>query len=359
MSHVEESEQMEPVRLGVIGCGVIGTVNLKNAMESEFIDVVAAADLRVERREAAQEAGVPRVYEDGRDLLDDDPDVEAAIIAFPAMGRTAMALRAFARGKHVLIEKPVAMNAAEVKTMIAARGDLVAACFSSRMRASSSAEAATELVASGELGKLRMLHVRVHTEGGPPTGKEPPPWRESFSMNAGGILTNWSCYDMDYILGIAGWSFRPRTVLAQTWPCVPQFRHHVAPESDADSYFSAFVAGEDGYVLSIERGEFMPAHSEAAWQIVGTKGSLTLSMSSSKDTKIVHDDTSSEEGVVSRTIWEGDDAPGGNPRVIDDFALAVREGRPPLTSLENALVIAQIMDAIYESAAKGAAVEVS
>ncbi len=350
---------MEPLKLGVIGCGVIGSVNLKNAMESDLIDVVAAADLRVERREAAHELGVPRIYEDGRDLLDEDPDVEAVIIAFPAMGRTAMALRAFARGKHVLIEKPVAMNAAEVRTMIAARGALVAGCLSSRMRAFDAAEAATELVVSGALGKLRLLHVRVLVEAGPPTGKEPPPWRESFSMNAGGILTNWSCYDMDYILGIAGWSFRPKTVLAQTWPCVPQFRDRVAPESDADSYFSAFVLGEDGCVLSIERGEFMPAHSEAAWQIVGTEGSLTLSMSSSKDTKIVHDDTSSEEGVVSRTIWEGkEDSPGGNPRVIEDFALAVREGRAPLTSLENALVIAQITDAIYESAAKGAAVEI-
>jgi UDP-N-acetyl-2-amino-2-deoxyglucuronate dehydrogenase len=351
---------MEPVKLGVIGCGVIGSVNLRDAMESELTEVVAAADLRVERREWAQEQGVPRVYEDGRDLLDEDPEVEAVIVAFPAAGRTAMVLRAFARGKHVIDEKPVAMNAREVETMIGAQGDLVAGCFSARMRAFDSAEAATKLVASGALGDLRMLHVRVHVEAGPPTEKAPPPWRESFSMNAGGILTNWSCYDMDYILGIAGWSFRPRTALAQTWPCVPQFRDHVAPESDADSYFAALVVGEGGTVLSIERGEFMPAHAQSAWQIVGTKGSLTLSMSPGKDTTIVHDDASGEEGVVSRTIWEGDDtSPGGNRRVIEDFALAVREGRPPLTSLENALVIAQITDAIYESAARGTAVEMA
>ena len=112
-----------------------------------------------------------------------------------------------------------------------------------------------------------------------------------------------------------------------------------------------------GVSLSIERGEFMPAHSASAWQIVGTNGSLTLSMTGDEK-RIVHDDTSAEEGVVSKTIWEGDDSGRGNPGVIEDFALAVREEFPPATSLENSLVIAQISDAIYASARLGKAVEV-
>jgi len=59
-----------------------------------------------------------------------------------------------------------------------------------------------------------MLHVRGLIAAGPLTGKEPPPWRESFSMNAGAVPTNWSCYDLDYILGIAGemcaWALCPK-----------------------------------------------------------------------------------------------------------------------------------------------------
>ena len=350
---------MKQVKMGVIGCGVIGSRNLADAMASDLIDVVAAADLRVERREWAEAQGVPRVYEQGRELLDNDPDVEAVIVAFPAAARSAMVLRAFARGKHVLTEKPVAMNAREVQTMIATKGSLVGGCLSSRMRMCESAAAATRLVASGVLGDLRTLHVKVHTAAGPPPGKEPPPWRESFSMNAGGILTNWSCYDMDYILGIAGWTFRPRTVLAQIWPCVPRFRDRVAPESDADGYFTALVRGEDGMVLTIERGEFMPAHAQAAWQIVGTNGSLTLGMTNADGPRIVHDDTSSEEGVISKVVWEGKDpSPNGNPLVIEDFARAIREERPPATSLEHALTMAQITDAIYASAHSGQAVDI-
>ncbi len=349
---------MKPVKLGVIGVGVIGSTNLKDAMNSDQVDVVAAADLRLERREFALEQGVPRVYEDGRDLLDQDDEVEAVIIAFPAMGRTAMALRAFARGKHVLTEKPVAMNAREVETMIEARGDLVAACFSARYRFYEPARVATELVATGALGKLRRLHVRALHSAGPKNDRVPPPWRESFTMNAGGILTNWSCYDLDYILGVAGWNFRPKTVLANWWPCVPQFSHHVAPESDADAHFVAMVTGEDGCVLTIERCEFMPLADEDTWHIVGSDGSLRLRMTPPSDAQIIHDDSAGDDGVVSNVVWEGDSAPGGGALLIDDFAQAIREGREPATNMERALILARIMDGIYASAASGGAVEI-
>ena len=350
---------MEPVKLGVIGCGVIGSVNLQDAQASELTEVVAAADLRVERRQWASERGVPRIYEDGRDLLDQDDEVEAVILAFPAMGRTAMALRAFARGKHALIEKPVAMNSEEVATMIEARGELSAGCMSARFRFTEPARIATELVASGALGQLRMLHVRAHIAAGPPTDRVPPPWRQSFSMNAGGILTNWSCYDLDYILGVTGWYFRPRTVLARTWPCVQQYRHHVAPESDADSYFSAFVLGEDGSALTLERGEFMPCAGASAWQVIGTAGSLRMDMVIGKGSHIIHDDGDEAQGVVPTTLWEGDSAPAGNPLVIEDFARAVREGRQPSTSLERAMTIARITDAIYASSESREAVDLA
>ena len=220
------------------------------------------------------------------------------------------------------------------------------------------ADAATKLVSSGALGPIRSLHFRVHVEAGPPPKSSPPPWRESFSMNAGGILTNWSCYDLDYILGIAGWRFDPRTVLGQYWPCVPTYSDRVAPESDADSYYTALVVGRDGCALTIERGEFMPAHEQAAWQIVGTEGSLSLSMSSSENRKIIHDQANPEGGVTQTVIYEGiDPPPAGNPRVIEDFAEAARGAHAPATGLEQALVIAKISEAVYASAHAGRAID--
>ncbi|MFP4250228.1 MAG: Gfo/Idh/MocA family protein [Armatimonadota bacterium] len=353
---------MDPVKVGVIGCGVIGSRNLETAQASELCEVVAAADLRIERRQwAAKEAKVPRVYEEGRDLIDNDEEVEAVILAFPAGVRGAMAMRALAAGKHVLLEKPVAMNAYEVQTLMEWAGDdLKVGCFSARYRGYESAQVATEFVTGGGLGEIREIYFRCFRSGGPPTGKTPPPWRESFAQNAGGILTNWSCYDLDHVLGICGWTFKPRTVLAQTWRCAKQFRHAVAPESDADAHFTALAIGEDGTALNIERAEFAAREQNEVWEIVGSEGTLYLSMLATGERELVYDDGSNpEDGVVRKSLWKGDDREGGGtPWVIDDFCRAIREDRAPMTSLEQSLVLAQITDAIYESARTGDAVRI-
>jgi len=351
---------MNPVRLGVIGCGVIGRVHLQAAKDFPLIEVAAIADLLEDaRRNAADDFGVKTVYPDGNALLD-DPGVEAVILATPAGVRTPLALRAFEKGKHVLIEKPVAMNAGEVRKMIEARGDRVGACCSSRHRFQPSAKAAADLIAGGALGELRVLHCRNLSHAGGPATRTPPPWRQSKSLNGGGILVNWGCYDMDYLLGLSGWSLKPRTILAQSWPVLPQFAAHVAPGSDADSHYAALILCEGGAVISMERAEFLTTHNEDAWQIVGTKGSLRLHMTPAQGKKIVNDDGSTDRGMVSTTIWEGDeDVTPCNTCVVEDFAAAIRNGRQPMTNLEQALVVQQITDAIYASSDEGRAVTVT
>ena len=91
----------------------------------------------------------------------DDPEVEAVVLAFPTQYRTEVALRAFERGKHVLLEKPIAMNVDEVNQLIAARGALVSGCCSSRNRFNKAARLVTELITSGGLGELRTVHCRA------------------------------------------------------------------------------------------------------------------------------------------------------------------------------------------------------
>ncbi len=94
---------MKPVSLGVVGCGVAGSKHIKAAVESDLLNLIAVAD-RVEERtqEIARNFGVKKVYSDGEALLE-DRDVEAVVLALPAGLRTALALRAFSRGKHVLL----------------------------------------------------------------------------------------------------------------------------------------------------------------------------------------------------------------------------------------------------------------
>ena len=125
---------LEPVRLGVIGCGVIGSQHIQASLDHDSVDVVAIADLRehVANDIAARHVN-PKVYTEGTDLLLDDA-IEGVVLAMPACVRMDLALKAFERGIHVLVEKPVGMNADEVRELIAARGELIAGCCCSRFR---------------------------------------------------------------------------------------------------------------------------------------------------------------------------------------------------------------------------------
>ena len=350
---------MNPVKVGVVGCGVIGPAHMAGAGQSEYVELVAVADLIEERRTAAAgKYGVGKAYASGDELIA-DPEIEAVVLAFPTGTRTELALRALAKGKHVLLEKPVAMNVGQVEAMIAARGDRVVGVCSPRFRFYQSALIATDYVASGALGELRVVRCRSIV----PCGEKPetprPDWRLTKRLNGGGILVNWGCYDLDYLMGITGWSLKPKTVFAQWWPVPPKFEKHIWPGSDADTHYLTLIRCEGGTVISWERGEFMAAHGEDAWQIQGTDGTIHLQMTGGKGKKIVVDETTEQHGVSTRTLWEGDDdsaAIYGGP--LGDLCEAIREGRQPATNLERALVMQQITDGIYASAEAGASVDI-
>ena len=351
---------MERLKLGVIGCGIMGTTHAMYADQSPRIDVVAVADIDEKKAQTlADQVKTAKPYASAEALINDDA-VDAVVLALPACARTELALQAFAKGKHVLTEKPVAMNAAEVEQLIAARGDLVCACCSSRYQFIPSTKIAADFVGSGALGPLREIHLRHFIPARPKPEKLPPAWRLSKAINAGGILVNWGCYDLDYLLGIAGWSVTPERVLAQTWRIAPQLASYVPPESDGETHFAALVQCRDGCVLNIERAEYAFLKDDPAWQIIGEKGSLRLHMLITKGKKIMHDYVTEEDGVVSETLYEGDDNYDMvNAGPVTDFADAILDGREPKTTLEKSLVIQKLTDAIYASAEQGRCVEIT
>jgi UDP-N-acetyl-2-amino-2-deoxyglucuronate dehydrogenase len=259
----------------------------------------------------------------------------------------------------VLIEKPVAMNAGVVERMIGARGDRVAACCSCRFHAYASARAAAEFVATGALGDLRVVHCRAFTPARGTPKRMPPNWRLIKALNGGGIMANWGCYDLDYLLGVCGWKLQPRLCLAQTWQVPPASRPNVFEGSDAETHAIALVLCEGGTVISFERGEYMPHQDTGVWEIVGTDGSLALHMLYKDDKVIRHDSATTAEGLVSSEVWRGTETWADMQGFETlDFAEAVVTGREPQTTLEKAMVVQRITDAIYKSADSGGAVEV-
>ena len=147
---------MEELRWGIISTADIGRKKVVPAIQrAPRTRVVAIASRDIERgREYAAELSIPAVYGTYEELLA-DPNVDAVYIPLPNHMHSEWTMAAARAGKHVLCEKPLAMNAAEAARMVAVadqEGVLLAEAFMYRLHPSW--QKVREIVASGRLGKV-------------------------------------------------------------------------------------------------------------------------------------------------------------------------------------------------------------
>jgi predicted dehydrogenase len=110
---------MEPVRVGLVGCGYISGIYLENSRLLRSFDVVACTDLITERAEArAEEYGVPRVL--SPDELYGDPDIEIVLNLTTPDAHSEVARKAVEAGKSVYNEKPLAVELEDGRRLLEA-----------------------------------------------------------------------------------------------------------------------------------------------------------------------------------------------------------------------------------------------
>src|ERR1700722_15019463 len=154
----------EPLKLGVIGLGRAFTLMLPTLAADPRIRMVAASDPRAEARERfAQEFGA-KVYEDAETLCA-DPDVHAVYVRSPHQFHVAHVKCAAKHGKHVLVEKPMALTVDECEEMIAAANE---ANIKLLIGHSHSFDLpyfrARTMIRSGAYGRVRMINALNFTD---------------------------------------------------------------------------------------------------------------------------------------------------------------------------------------------------
>ncbi len=148
---------MNKVRWGVLSTAKIGLQKVLPAMQkSAWCDIQAIASRSFEQaRKAADALGIPKAYGSYEELLT-DPDIEAIYNPLPNHLHVPLTLQAAAAGKHVLCEKPIALNAQQAGQLQAAAGKvLIMEAFMVRFHPQWLR--ARELVRSGSIGSLRAV----------------------------------------------------------------------------------------------------------------------------------------------------------------------------------------------------------
>ncbi|HTD46295.1 MAG TPA: Gfo/Idh/MocA family oxidoreductase [bacterium] len=174
-----------PLRVGLLGCGRIARLaHLAVLSRLRGVTLVALAEADPRRRaEVRRPAGVAMVA-DYRELLD-RPDVEAVIVALPPSLHADAAITAFERGKHVYMEKPLALNLAEAGRMLATwrRSGLVG-MIGFNYRFNQLYETARERICAGRLGELVTACSVFSTSTRPM-----PEWEQTRARGGGALLS--------------------------------------------------------------------------------------------------------------------------------------------------------------------------
>jgi predicted dehydrogenase len=325
------------VRWGVLGVANIAVKQVIPAMQQgEWSEIAGIASRDLEKAQSAARAlNIPKAFGSYEELLADQ-SIEAVYIPLPNHLHVPWAIKAAAAGKHVLCEKPVAMNAAEAETLLAARdrtGVKIQEAF--MVRTNPQWLAVKQLISAGRIGELRAV-----------TGffsyfnNDPKNVRNQVEIG-GGALMDIGCYPITMSRFIFGGE--PQRVLGLI---------ERDPELQTDRLTSAtleFASGQSTFTCSTQLVSYQ------RMQIFGTRGRIELEIPfnapPNRPVRILIDDGSDLFGAGI----EVQEFPICNQYTIqgDLFSRAIREDAQQAIPLEDAVRNMAVIDAVFRSAESG------
>ena len=225
---------MEVVRIGIIGLGNMGNFHIEYLVGNEIpgAELKAVCDVDPDQLARAKSLAGDGVgtFADADELLASTA-IDAVIIATPHYDHPPLAIKAFARGLHVLCEKPAGVYTRQVREMNAAAeksGLVFGLMFNQRTLGEH--QKLKELVASGELGELRRTNYIITNWFRAQSYYDSGGWRATWSGEGGGVLANQCPHNLDLWQWICGMPVRIRAF------CGFGKYHDIEVEDDVTAY---------------------------------------------------------------------------------------------------------------------------
>jgi predicted dehydrogenase len=336
---VEEGvmEASRTIRWGIAGPGDIAERVMAPAMrQAPHSRLVAVARRDHAAAEAfAERHGAERAYGDIAALAQ-DPDVDAIYVATPVARHAPDTLLAAAYGKHVLCEKPLALTVAEgerMRDVCAAAGVQFMTCYYQRFNRRH--RQIRDLLAAGAIG--RVTAARWNFGGRSPD--RPGAWRQDPVQAGGGSYLDNASHSIDLIRYLLG------EIVAVT-AFVDTLAASYAVEDTASSLL-LLASGAQVVVTSHWSTNDPDEERNSLLEILGTEG-VIISMP-------LHDKFSRGRLMLATAEGERHFAyeESTHVAVLEEFAAALAEGRPPAITIDDGLASLRVVHAVYESARTG------
>ncbi len=344
-----ECEMTDELRCGLIGCGRVAPRHAESIASLPGARLVAVADIREDRAERFAARQGAEGHTDYHALLA-RPDIDVVNICAPSGLHAQMAVDALAAGKHVLVEKPIALSLADADRMIAAaKAADRKLCVVLQNRYNPPMQDLRRLVDAGALGKLLLGSATVRWYRTQEYYEDD--WHGTWAMD-GGALMNQSIHHIDALQWLLG---APESVFAYTGT--------LAHRMEAEDVGVAVIRFRNGALGTVEGSTVTyPENLEGSVAIFGERGSAKVG-GTALNRKVlwkVAGELEHERELLTREQVDPPSVYGTSHRaVIADMIAAVREDREPKTNGPEARNSLALVLAMYESARTGEPVHLS
>lgn len=337
-----------PIRVGLVGCGAISTQHLEAIAASDGLELRGVVSASADRaRSVGERWGVP--WSIRLDELLGRADVDAVSICTPSGLHPGQALAALRSGRHVVVEKPIALSVADADAVVRegrARGLAVATI--SQRRFEPAIRALRSAVEAGALGRISL----VIAEGlyhRPQSYYDSAAWRGTTDLD-GGVLMNQAIHMVDLVRWIGG-------PVASVTGHVATLGHRMEAE-DTASVSLRFRSGALGEIVATTCAS---PEFPTELRVYGDRGHVRIVGETATEWDVpdvpapVGDtDEPFAPGAGQTRTW-GTNAVG-YLRQYQDFVDAVRTGRAPAVTGEDGRNAVEIVTAAYEADRLGRAV---
>lgn len=320
---------MATIKWGIIGAGDIVRRRVAPAINalgnSEFVAVARANAAMAES--FAKEFGTNRWYADWREMLLDE-EIDAVYIATPVHLHAEQTIAAAEAGKHVLCEKPMALDVAECDRMIAAcNANNVKLGIAYYRRFYPVLARVRELLAAGEIGQPSIAQINSF-EYVPLTADEDRGWFVDPAKSGGGPMMDFGCHRIEVLADLFGEVRSQKSIVTN------------------NVFSNRSVEDSAALLLEFERGPLASVTVTHAaidpkdtLSIYGTKGSIDIPNLNAGNITIKTADVERTESHPSH--------PNVHLPLIGDFADAIINNREPRFGGETGRMVAAIEDKIY------------
>ena len=350
----------------VIGAGNISNYHLRGYLGSG-VKVGAIADTIPKAAESqAKKYKIPKVFDDYRTMLKECPEIDVVSVCVPNKFHASVTIDVLNHGKHVLCEKPPALNAQDtLKMKEAAERNHRILMFNFNNRARPESQALVSYLKADEIGRINSAQALwIRRCGIPGFGG----WFTQKALSGGGPIID-LIHMIDLALYFMGFP-EPEWVLGQTfydfshnldfkgpWG-IPDVENGIVNVETAAHSFIRFKTGQILFARS--SWAEMNKREEVSVTFQGTKGGGMIKRLFGKDgideTAIDSCEvyTMEHKHPVNKRIIPEQDEKMGREKAVNNFVNAVLGKEEPLSNPDQAVTLMKIVDAIYASAEKKA-----